>query len=95
MTNHEPFTISDALAAHTLITATSQNARVNWLDDRGKVQEGTARALVHAPGGGGFLASTADIREGYVWITSALGFEIWPSVVEVLAAIKRFEWVLA
>lgn len=59
-----------------------------WND--GNVEWGIARAFTRD--GGGFLTSTDDVREGFIWISGGNRFtERWWPVAELLTGFDRCE----
>lgn len=75
-------TIADAVALADVVRWVQCNARLRWLDDRGEIAEGTARSI--GDDRGNFLASTDDVRDAYVRITTAMGWEWFPRMAEVI-----------
>jgi hypothetical protein len=77
-----PLTIADAIAIGDVLTWCQRNARLRWLTDNGDIAEGTARSVGDASGN--FLRSTDDVRDSFVRITTATGWEWFPRMAEVI-----------
>jgi hypothetical protein len=75
-------TIQDTTALAEIIGWCQRTDRLMWLDDRGDVAYGTARSIGDA--NGNFLAAGEDVRDAYVRITTAMGFEWFVLVAEVM-----------
>lgn len=88
-TPRTPATISTVVAMGVLVNAASSCARVRWLQND-NVIEGTARAITTEAGY--TLASNVDIREGFLRITTGMGWEAYLPVPEVLTMIDRGEF---
>jgi hypothetical protein len=90
---HGPLTITDAVALQTVLEAARNTRRVRWVDQRGNVLEGTARRICRDESGA-LLPDDADVRDGTLHITTAIGLETFVPVAEVIAMVGREEFAL-
>lgn len=66
-------TIPDVIALAEIARWCQTTARLTWLDDRGDLAYGTARSI--GDQNGGLLARCEDVRDAFLRITTAAGFE--------------------
>jgi hypothetical protein len=76
-------TIADAVALADIISWCQRNARLAWLDERDELAYGTARSIGDSLGN--FLTNGDDVRDAFVRITTAMGFEWFVPMSDVLA----------
>lgn len=80
-------TVGEAVNLATIIGWAQGNLRLSWLDDRGDVAEGTARSIGDEQGN--FLNGTDDVRDGFLRITTASGFEWFVPMADVLDRVQQ------
>jgi hypothetical protein len=88
-TIHGRLTQSDVLALAELLAAVNKEGHVRWLDEDANIREGTLRHVVVSPQNYGFLRNDADVRDGYVRITTASGFEMTMAVPGMVDMVQR------
>jgi hypothetical protein len=84
-TTHAPLTLHALRQLASLADCVFAGQPITRVLDDGEAFTGTARAFTRL--GGGFLDSTEDIRDGYVWISGL--FEQWWPVSELLAGLDN------
>lgn len=86
-------TLTIRTAAHlaTIITWAQRGARVRWLTHGGKTDTGVVRSIGDERGN--FLRDDEDVRDAFVRITTAAGWEWFPPVREVLDLLVHGEIV--
>jgi hypothetical protein len=77
-------TIADVTALNELIVATTTTAKVALVTDDGSTLYGIARAITPASGSGNHIDRQTDLRDGWVWITTRTGFEVWHTVASLM-----------
>ena len=86
--------INDACTIADIVRTAQGNQPVTRLLDGGRVISGTARAIVKDDSGASFLGATDDVRDGYLWVTTVMGFEeFWP-MSEVMELVGSGELAL-
>lgn len=90
MSNHGVLTIGDTMSLYTITHAAVHKAKVARLLDSGDVVNGTARAITDDHGN--FLSRDVDIRDGFLWVTTAGGMEVFWSVAELLPLVASTEF---
>jgi hypothetical protein len=68
-----------------VVSWASQCQRVNYLDQRGDLTYGTVRSI--GDDRGNFLSLGTDIRDSHVRITTAMGFEWFPTMADITSRI--------
>lgn len=76
-------TINEVVTIAAILRAAQENQPVAFVADNGQVLDSTARAIC-ACEGGGFLGGKEEVRDGYLWVTTASGFERWIPMREVI-----------
>jgi hypothetical protein len=76
-------TIADAVTIADVISWCQHNARLAWVDHRGDVACGTARSIGDERGN--LLGADDDVRDGFVHITTAAGWEWFVPMADVMA----------
>ncbi len=85
-------TLDHALALADVIRWAQSNARLRWLDQNTReIEAGTARSIGDERGN--FLAYGDDVRDAYLRITTARGWEWFVPMADVMAFIARGEMV--
>ena len=82
MSTDRILTINEVTSLAEIVGWCQRNDRLMWLDDRGDVAYGTARSIGDERGN--FLARGDDVRDAYVRITTAMGWEWFVLVAEVI-----------
>jgi hypothetical protein len=85
-------TAADASAIAGVLQAATTNAKVGRLVN-GKVFSGTARAIV-ADTNGARLGNDDDLRNGYLWVTLRVGWEVFWPVRDLMAQYRTGEFVV-
>lgn len=96
MSAHEPLTVSDAIALGQILDIASRGARVRWTTDGGEtIREGVARHIVAGPEPHewNFLSANADVRDGYLRITTSTGLDVAIPVLEVVELMRATAFV--
>lgn len=87
-----PLTMSQLGQLQTIAEAAQTNARVRWLNAHSDVMEGTARSIGHEDST--FLGTDEDVRDGFLRITSVMGFDHYLSVTGLMAMVERGEFAI-
>lgn len=77
-------TLTEAVELATVIGWAQRNARLRWLDDRGDIHEGTARSIGDDRG---MFTQGADVRDCHLRITTAMGFEWFVPMSDVISRV--------
>jgi hypothetical protein len=85
--------ITDACTIADIVRAAQGNQPVTKVLNDGSLVGGTARAICKSEGGG-FLSGDDDVREGYLWVTTTMGFEQWWPMQEVITLVQSGELAL-
>lgn len=89
--SNRPLTIADAVALAGVIDWAIHNRTILWLNDRNEVERGTARSIGDV--NGNFLAQGEDVRDAFLRVTTASGWEWFVPMSDVLARNGRGEMV--
>jgi hypothetical protein len=92
----DTLTISDVNALAEIVAAAKSTAKIAWVSGGGGTHYGTARAITNGDGPG-FITSDTDLRDGYLWITTDMGWELWVPVRDLMQAFidgtfSRYDW---
>ena len=71
-----PFTKGDALAVARILDAIVTGKRAEWIGVSMRAIKGTVRNIMADDEGRGFLDADADVRTGFLWISSTFEFFI-------------------
>jgi hypothetical protein len=75
-------TVHDAILIGDIAEWAIHNSKLLWLDDRGEVQTGTARSI--GDNQGNLLGRGVDVRDAFLRITTAMGWEWFVPMAEVI-----------
>jgi hypothetical protein len=85
--------MNEAVNLAHVIRLAQTGARVEWLDGLNQVQSGTVRSIGDEQGN--FLRHSEDVRDSFVRITTAMGWEWFPPMQDVLTKVASGEMVAA
>lgn len=92
----DTLTISDVQALAHIIDAAKRQAKVAWESGGGGIHYGTARAITR-DSGPGYINGATDVRDGYLHVTTDMGWELWLPVRDLMQAFidgtfSRYDW---